>query len=464
MGFTADISKYIDTGVELAKKHPMSSTLLIVLVLFLIAVPMIGSNWLDFLKKLKDIRGQKGNFDMADLNKEQTRVMQNLALMSDNRTLPFEVRDWIDCKERTLKSLVKSGWLIRTERGYKVPSAVREVILKDEVPVEAVEHFLRFVADEEYFKDGEDYQALQLKLEIVNAVLKQVGDRLEENQNISALYTNLGNVYYNQGKYVQAEKYYQKALNIRLKVLEETHPDMAKSYNNLGCVYNNLGKYTQAEEYYQKALNIRLKVLEETHPDMAKSYNNLGVIYNHQGKYAQAEEYYKKALNIRLKVLGENHPDTAKSYYNLGYVYGEQGKYAQTEEYYQKALNIQLKVLGENHPDTAKSYNNLGNVYDDQGKYVQAEENHRRALEIRLKVMGEKHLDTARSYNNLGVVFGHQKKYNETVELYLKAWKIWRQKLGPEHPDTKLVIKNLRRIFPYIDHGDQDFDTWLSQQ
>ncbi|MCD8354571.1 MAG: tetratricopeptide repeat protein [Clostridiales bacterium] len=422
MEFTADISKYIDAGVELAKKHPMCSTLVIVLVLFLIVTPMIGSNWLDFLKKLKDIGGQKGNFDMADLNKKQTRVIQNLALMANNRTLPFEVRNWIGCEERTLKALVKSGWLTWTERGYKVPAAVREVVLMGEMPVAAVENFLRFVANEEYFKDGEDYRAVQFKLGIIEAVLEKVEDRLEESQTTSALYTRLGSVYGEQGK------------------------------------------YAQAEEYYQKALNIRLKALGENHPDTATSYNNLGVAYDDQGKLAQAEVCQRKALDIRLKVLGENHPSTAMSYNDLGNVYASQGKYAQAEDYYQQALDISYKVLREDHPNTAMFYSNLGCVYEEQGKYAQAEEWHRKALDIARKVLGEDHPNTAISYNNLGLVYEDQKKYNEAAELYLKAWKIRQQKLNPEHPYTKQTLNNLHTCFPHIDHGDQDFDTWLSQQ
>ncbi len=38
------------------------------------------------------------------------------------------------------------------------------------------------------------------------------------------------------------------------------HTDTAISYNNLGLLYYNMGKYQQAEEYYIKSLKIREKV------------------------------------------------------------------------------------------------------------------------------------------------------------------------------------------------------------
>ncbi len=179
----------------------------------------------DHLKKL---------FDMVKLDGEQARVMQNLALMADSRTLPFEVKDWIGCKETTLAALVNTGWLTQTEEGYEVHPIVRQVVLLDEVPLSAVEQFFSFVTYKAYFQDGENYRAVQFKLGIVNSVLERVGDRLEESVDTAALYNNLGVIYDEQGQYAQAEQCHQKALNILCKELGEEHPDTATSYNNQG--------------------------------------------------------------------------------------------------------------------------------------------------------------------------------------------------------------------------------------
>ncbi len=409
----------------------------------------------DHLKKL---------FNMAKLDRKQARAMQNLALMADSRTLPFAVRNWIGCEETTLAALVNTGWLTQTEEGYEVHPIVRQVVLLDEVPPSAVEHYLNYVAYKAYFQDGEDYRAVQFKLGTVEAVLERVESELEESEDTAALYNKLGVVYSGQGQYAKAETCYKKALNIRRKVLGEEHPDTASSYNNLGNVYDDQGQYAEAEQCHRKALGIRRKALGEEHPDTANSYNNLGVVYRSQGKYNQAEKCYRKALDIFLKVLGENHPDTTANYDNLGNVYHDQGEYAQAEEYYLKALSIRLKVLGKEHPDTARSYNNLGVVYSKQKKYAQAEACDRKSLNIRRKALRENHPDTANSYNSLGVDYKDQGNYDAAVEQYLHAWRIYQRTFGPEHQDTKRVERNLRDCFPYIAHGDEDFETWLSRQ
>jgi hypothetical protein len=42
------------------------------------------------------------------------------------------------------------------------------------------------------------------------------------------------------------------------------------------CRYRNQGKLDKAIEFGEKALSIRIKVLGDEHPEVAKSYGNLG--------------------------------------------------------------------------------------------------------------------------------------------------------------------------------------------
>ena len=58
--------------------------------------------------------------------------------------------------------------------------------------------------------------------------------------------------------------------------------DVATSYNNIGNVYDRQGQYERSLEYYQKALEIFIKVSGQDHPAVAASYNNIGVVYDSQ--------------------------------------------------------------------------------------------------------------------------------------------------------------------------------------
>lgn len=60
-----------------------------------------------------------------------------------------------------------------------------------------------------------------------------------------------------------------------------------------------MGNDRKAFEYYEKALKLKEKALDENHPDLADSYHIIGVVYNSMGNYTKALEYYEKAFSIR---------------------------------------------------------------------------------------------------------------------------------------------------------------------
>jgi len=62
--------------------------------------------------------------------------------------------------------------------------------------------------------------------------------------------------------------------------------------DNLALVLRKQGKYEASEEMYQRALELREKVLGPEHPDVLISMNNLAGVLRHQGKYEAAEEMH----------------------------------------------------------------------------------------------------------------------------------------------------------------------------
>ncbi len=130
----------------------------------------------------------------------------------------------------------------------------------------------------------------------------------------------LANLYYDQGRYGQAEPIYLQALQLRRSLLGETHPDVATSLNNLAGLYDSQGRYEEAEPLYLQALQLRRSLLGETHPDVATSLNNLAVLYANQGRFAEAEPLLVRALEQRQQLLGTQHPDTIGTRQSLEYL------------------------------------------------------------------------------------------------------------------------------------------------
>ena len=80
--------------------------------------------------------------------------------------------------------------------------------------------------------------------------------------------------------------------------------DVAASYNNIGNVYDSQGKYEEALEYYQKDLDITVRLVGQDHPDVANSFNNIGTVYAGKGDLENALVQFQKALEIRKRVFG----------------------------------------------------------------------------------------------------------------------------------------------------------------
>ncbi len=327
----------------------------------------------------------------------------------------------------------------------------RDIIALENIPL----FYLKAGDEREYMEKVAEISKVKYRLFLIDSLLNdsykalEISRKLEDNKYESTFLNNIGLVYDSKGEYDKALLYYDKDLQICLKVYGEEHPSTATSYNNIGSVYDSKGGYDKALLYYEKSLEIMLKVYGEDHPSIATSYNNMGEVYRQKGEYVMALEYYEKALEIRFKVYSEEHPDIAASYNNIGLVYDSKGDYDKALQYYEKDLKICLKIHGEEHSDTAISYNNIGLVYDSKGEYDKALEYHEKALDINLTIYGEEHPATATSYNNIGSVYQSKGEYDKALQYYEKDLKIFLKVYGEAHPSTATSYNNLGLVYLY---------------
>src|SRR5215207_2292280 len=102
--------------------------------------------------------------------------------------------------------------------------------------------------------------------------------------NDARAFAGLGNVYVDQGKFVQAVDAYQKALKVK--------SDYNGAYLPLAFSLARLDRYPEAIDVYKETLK------RDPAPEV---YNNLSFAYNHSGKYEEAVEASQKAITL----LGE---------------------------------------------------------------------------------------------------------------------------------------------------------------
>jgi Flp pilus assembly protein TadD len=163
---------------------------------------------------------------------------------------------------------------------------------------------------------------------------------------------NLGNAYFESGKYKEAIESYKQAIRI--------NPDLAEAHYNLGVAYSKSGMNKEAIESYKQAIRIN--------PDYAEAHVNLGVAYSKSGMNKEAIESYKQAIRIN--------PDYAEAHVNLGVAYDKSGMNKEATESYKQAIWID--------PDLAEAHGNLGGGYDKAGTNKEAIESYKQASRNKL--------------------------------------------------------------------------------
>jgi PAS domain S-box-containing protein len=136
----------------------------------------------------------------------------------------------------------------------------------------------------------------------------------------AALNNSLGSLYWYQGDWKEAEKYYKKAL----KIHEQQH-NVSGVYagvlNNLGNTMRSQENFDLALDYYDKALqycesqrriNLRAVILK-----------NIGLTYLAQKLYKPAQRYIKQSLDIAIKsqlqrIILEDYRAQSNLYYQTG--------------------------------------------------------------------------------------------------------------------------------------------------
>lgn len=276
---------------------------------------------------------------------------------------------------------------------------------------------------------------------LLNMLEQQLGP---EHPHVTSPLHRLADLYHQQGKLVEAEQLYKRALSI---LVETDHPQVAYSINGLANLYHQQGKLVEAEQLYKRALRIWEQQFGPENSHAAHSLSGLANLYHQQEKLGEAEQLYKQALHIWEQQFGPEYPDIAQPLNGLANLYQGQEKCTEAESLYKRALNILEQHLGPDHPDIAYSLNGLANLYHQQGKLEEAEALHKRALNLVEQQLGSEHSHIALSLHGLANLYCQQAKFAEAESLYKQALHILEQQFGPEYPQIARLLNSLANFY-----------------
>jgi tetratricopeptide (TPR) repeat protein len=169
------------------------------------------------------------------------------------------------------------------------------------------------------------------------------------------VWSTLSRVYYDEGRWKEAEELEVQVMETFKRVLAEEHPSTLTSMANLASTYSNQGRWKEAEELEVQVMETSKRVLAEEHPSTLISMANLASTYRNQGRWKEAEELEVQVMETRKRVLGEEHPSTLTSMANLASTYMNQGRWKEAEELEVQVMETSKRVLAEEHPNILMS-------------------------------------------------------------------------------------------------------------
>jgi tetratricopeptide (TPR) repeat protein len=228
-----------------------------------------------------------------------------------------------------------------------------------------------------------------------------------------------GQAYFDQGRYVEAYPWLERASSIFEQQPGADPTDEARCLCQLGRAALKLAKYPVAREALERSRTIREQRMGIDHPETAESICVLGELLYELEERDAGLKRTEQALDIRRHALGPDHPDTLESLKNallerngLARVQPNLPKAekdriaADVLTQLQSALTTSERLYGDTLPITGRLANAVAiNLSSEEGlRYA------KRALDVTRKTLGEAHPETASRLANYALRIDDQEQ------------------------------------------------------
>jgi serine/threonine-protein kinase len=197
--------------------------------------------------------------------------------------------------------------------------------------------------------------------------------------------TELGELYFYQGKYPLSEQINKQALAIDSRLFGDSNPASAQALNNLGGIEMNRANYHASEDYFRRALAITEAWYGSDHPQTSANLTALAEPLTMDHQEAEAQNLLERALAIQLRANGQVNATVATTENQLGIVAIQAKKYDEAAKYFTQARDTWERLYGDAYPSIAVADSNLGSICMAQKDLPCAERQFRKAVERLLK-------------------------------------------------------------------------------
>jgi len=252
---------------------------------------------------------------------------------------------------------------------------------------------------------------------------KALNFRRYSSEKMTTTYANIADVYrYVIFDYINAEYYYELALEVRESGLGKVDPKVGSIYYSLASASRLKGDLSKALTYAYKAQNVFYNNNNNDLYNLSLCNSLLANIFYQQKDIQKAIQNNKKAINLIIDKQGYISSNLPLFYNNQGEYYLELQSPDSSLLYCQKSLNLLRLSKKPNKAETLHLvYDLLGKTYAKKDMYDSSLFYLNQSVDIALKHYGNKHSQTAMSYISIGDCLNEQEKYITALSYYQKA-------------------------------------------
>lgn len=320
------------------------------------------------------------------LNRKQPSRAFDLSekMMRDNATLP-------QAQFFTEAEKIGDIFLQANEKQYALTvfSVLKELHEKKEKLPETIAYGNSCLkAGQVLYRQGHLDKAIDHVWLALKAYKGAVGKNSKEYQRAARFF---GDLYYDKGNYLLAERIYQSDLKITKTVYGKYNTIYAEGLLRLGRIQEIKGDLEAAEGYYAEASEKIRMDGGKLSLAQANTLAHQANLYFQKGSYTASEALYRQAMNTLEQLQATNTLAYAQSLRGMARINMELNNYTDARDNLVVASTIITEFCSEQHPEYAITLIDMSKVFINASRYDVAAELVTRALDVSKTLLSEKH-------------------------------------------------------------------------
>src|ERR1035437_1591346 len=242
------------------------------------------------------------------------------------------------------------------------------------------------------------------------------------------------------GELAEARKWADRGFKLAQKYVKEDDPRFSTILHNYGMVLDRIGSRSEAQEYFERALDLRLK--QDDTQGAIEALASLAAAFYDVGRYDESDRRYNEAYRLAQQRLPPLHSMRGQIGRSRCRVLSSIGKLQQSLAICDEAIKVFSAHAEEGQLQVHLTQINRGVTLGLLGRAPEAIRTLRAAVLALRQTLPAGSPEVFEAVRSLGVVFIDSGSIDEAATLLATVLKEQQELLGPLHPDVILTRGN----------------------